>query len=49
MNADLNASINIRTAGLAGIACGVDGVLGIRNAILKQEPTELNSIPYCIA
>lgn len=41
MNADLNASINIRTAGLAGIACGVDGVPGIQNATLKQEPTEL--------
>ena len=40
MNADLNASLNIRTAGLAGIACGVDGMPSIQNATLKQEPTE---------
>ena len=41
MNADLNASLNIRTAGLAEIACGVDGMLSIQNATMKQEPTEL--------
>lgn len=41
MNADINASINIRAAGLAVLACGVDGMPSIQNATLKQEPTEL--------
>jgi putative transposase len=41
MNADLNASLNIRTAGLAVLACGVDGMPSIQNATMKQEPTEL--------
>lgn len=41
INADINASFNIRTAGLAEIACGVDGVHSIQNATMKQEPTEL--------
>ena len=40
MNADLNAAINIRTAGLAELACGVNGMPSIRNVTLKQEPTE---------
>lgn len=43
MNADLNASVNIRAAGLAVLACGVDGMPGIQNAMMKQEPTELAS------
>jgi len=41
MNADLNASINIKVAGLAVLACGVDGMPSIQNATMKQEPTEL--------
>lgn len=43
MNADLNASINIKAAGLAVLACGVDGMPSIQNATMKQEPTELAS------
>lgn len=43
MNADLNASLNIKAAGLAVLACGVDGMPSIQNATLKQEPTELAS------
>jgi putative transposase len=41
MNADLNASLNIKAAGLAVLACGVDGMPSIQNATMKQEPTEL--------
>lgn len=41
MNADLNASLNIKAAGLAVLACGVDGMPSIQNATRKQEPTEL--------
>ena len=43
MNADLNASLNIKAAGLAVLACGVDGMPSIQNATMKQEPTELAS------
>lgn len=43
MNADLNASLNIKAAGLAVLACGVDGMPSIQNATLKQELTELAS------
>jgi putative transposase len=49
MNADLNAALNVRTAGLAGIACGVDGVPCIQNAMLKQEPTESANQERCLA
>lgn len=41
MNADLNASLNIKAAGLAVLACGVDGMPDIQNAAMKQEPAEL--------
>jgi hypothetical protein len=41
MNADLNASLNIKAAGLAVLACGVDGMPSIQNATMKQEFTEL--------
>ena len=41
MNADLNASLNIRAAGLAVLACGVEGMPSIQNSMMKQEPTEL--------
>jgi putative transposase len=43
MNADLNASLNIKAAGLAVLACGVDGIPSIQNATMKQELTELAS------
>ena len=43
MNADLNASINIKAAGLDALACGGDGMPSIQNATMKQEPTELDS------
>ena len=43
MNADLNASLNIKAAGLAVLACGVDGMPSIQNATMKQELTELAS------
>jgi hypothetical protein len=43
MNADLNASLNIKAAGLAVLACGVDGMPSIQNATMKQEPTKLAS------
>ena len=49
MNADLNAALNIRTAGLAGLACGVDGMLSIQNATMKQEPTERYNRFGCVA
>lgn len=42
MNADLNASLNIKAAGLAVLACGVDGMPSIQNATMKQESGELN-------
>jgi hypothetical protein len=38
---NLNASLNIKVAGLAVLACGVDEVHSIQNATKKQEPTEL--------
>lgn len=41
MNADFNASLNIKAAGLAVLACGVDGMPSIQNATMKQELTEL--------
>jgi putative transposase len=41
MNADLNASLNIKAAVLAVLACGVDGMPSIQNTTRKQEPTEL--------
>jgi transposase len=40
-NADLNASLNIKVAGLAVLACGADRMPSIQNATKKQEPTEL--------
>lgn len=43
MNADFNASLNIKAAGLAVLACGVDGMPSIQNATMKQELTELAS------
>jgi putative transposase len=43
MNADFNASLNIKAAGLVVLACGVDGMPSIQNATMKQEPTELAS------
>lgn len=60
MNADLNAALNIRTAGLAGdtrnsvLACGVSSIgAGVVSALarygtLKQEPTELSTEICCI-
>ena len=44
MNADLNANLNIKAAGHAVLACGVDGMQSIQNSTLKQEPTELASL-----
>ena len=49
MNADLNASINIRTAGLAELACEVNGMPSIRNVTMKQEPTESSNQDMCLA
>ena len=49
MNADLNASLNIKAAGIAVLACGVAGMPNIRNAMMKQEPTELDSRLGCVA
>ena len=53
MNADLNASLNIKAAGLAVrhacLACGIDGMPSIRKAMMKQEPTELDSRLGCVA
>jgi putative transposase len=48
MNADLNASLNIKAAGLAVLACGVDGMPSIQNATKKQEPTELAKPSLCL-
>ena len=48
MNADLNASLNIKAAGLAVLACGVDGMLSIQNATMKQEPTESSNQDMCL-
>lgn len=42
MNADLNARLNIKVAELAVLACGVDGMPSIQNAIMNQELTELS-------
>ncbi len=48
MNADINASINIRTAGLAEIVCGVNGAIA-QNVTLKQKPTELVTEDWSVA
>jgi putative transposase len=48
MNADLNASLNIKAAGLAVLACGVDRMPSIQNATKKQEPTELAKPSLCL-
>ena len=49
INADLNAAINIRTAGLAELACGVNGMPSIQNVMTKQEPTESPNQDVCLA
>ena len=41
MNTDLNASLNIKEAGLAVLDCGVDEMPSIQNATMKQEPIKL--------
>jgi hypothetical protein len=41
MNTKLNATLNIKVAGVAVLACGVDGMPSIQNATKKQEPSEL--------
>mgnify|MGYP000999300745 FL=1 len=37
MNAALNASLNIKAAGLAVFVCGVDGIPNVQNTTMKQE------------